>query len=46
VLVSGCALWCLFVVSDDFRDGVDGLSVGAGEGVFSSFECRMTHMNI
>ena len=33
-------------LSLDFHDGVNDLNVSANESIFSSFVCRMTHMNI
>ena len=36
----------MFIVSDDFHDGVNGLNVSANESIFSFFVCRMTHMNM
>ena len=35
-----------FIFSIDFHDGVNDLNVSANESIFSSFVCRMTHMNI
>ena len=46
MLMNGYALKCLFIVSIDFRDGVNDLNVSANESVSSSFVCCMTHMNI
>ena len=34
-----------FIVSIDFHDDVNDLNVSANESIFSSFVCRMTHMN-
>ena len=42
----GYALKCLFIVSIDFRDGVNDLNVSANKSVSSSFVFRMTYMNI
>ena len=49
-----CLLMCLFInvclclcfVSNDFHDGVNDLNVSANESIFSTFVCRVTHMNI
>ena len=41
-----CTLMFVYIVSNDFHDGVNGLNVSANESIFSSFVCRMTHMNI
>ena len=46
MLMNGYALYCLFIVSNDFHDGVNGLNVSANDSIFSSFVCQMTHMNI
>ena len=37
---------CILSQSIDFHDGVNDLNVSANESIFSSFVCRMTHMNI
>ena len=44
--MNGYALYCLLIGSNDFHDGVNDLNVSANESIFSSFVCRMTHMNI
>lgn len=31
------ALYCMSILSSEFQDGVNGLSVGAGGGIFFSF---------
>ena len=36
----------MFIVSNDFHDGVNDLNVSANESIFSSFVCRMTHMKM
>ena len=40
-----CTLIFVYV-SIDFHDGVNDLNVSASESIFSSFVCRMTHINI
>ena len=46
MLMNGYALYCLFIVSNDFHDGVNDLNVRANESIFSSFVCGVTHTNI